>query len=254
MDELISSPDAPTRKQQGDDQTPVAMTVGAFYVYALKDPRTSPARPFYIGKGVGTRAWDHLLNIDDTPKGQRIETIRGSGHEVLVTILCADLTEWQAIKLEAEMIAAFGTEATGGTLTNSILPTGSASSRRPHVTVPLGAPEKAQMGLNLLKDAVLELAQANMRGVTNSDVCHALGLHSDYLGGSKDYLSWSILGLLMSSSSLNPSQRQLGVSYCSMKRMVAFTLPRCVTRHKLGIQRYKGRADRQIATLFEQVA
>ncbi len=53
------------------------------------------------------------------------------------------------------------------------------------------------MGLNLLKGAVLELAQANVRGITNSDVCHALGLHSNYLGGSKDYLSWSILGLLM---------------------------------------------------------
>jgi hypothetical protein len=197
MDELMSSPDVPSLKQNGNDQRPAAMTAGAFYVYALKDPRTSPARPFYIGKGVGTRAWDHLLNIDETPKGKRIAAIRASGHEVLVTILCGDLTEWQAIKLEAEMIAAFGTEAAGGTLTNSVLPTGSASSRRPHVTVPLGAPEKAQIGLNLLKDAVLEVAQANTRGITNSDVCHALGLHSDYLGGSKDYLSWSILGLLM---------------------------------------------------------
>jgi uncharacterized protein len=43
--------------------------VGAFYVYALKDPRTSPAKPFYIGKGVGTRAWDHLLRPDETAKG-----------------------------------------------------------------------------------------------------------------------------------------------------------------------------------------
>jgi hypothetical protein len=62
--------------------------------------------------------------------------------------------------------------------------------------LPLGAPEKAQLGLGLLKDAVLELAQANERGVSNSDVCHALGLHSDYAGGSKDYLSWSVLGLM----------------------------------------------------------
>jgi hypothetical protein len=184
MDELIL-PNPSALKKSGDDQIPAPMTVGAFYVYALKDPRTTPARPFYIGKGVGTRAWDHLLNVDDTPKGQRIEAIRGSSHEVLVTILCADLTELQAIKLEAEMIAALGTEANGGMLTNSVLPTGSAATKRPHVTVPLGAPEKAQIGLNLLKDAVLELAQANTRGVTNSDVCHALGLHSDYLGGQR---------------------------------------------------------------------
>jgi hypothetical protein len=52
-----------------------SMTEGAFYVYALKDPRTSPAKPFYIGKGVGTRAWDHLLTPDDTAKGKRIAEI-----------------------------------------------------------------------------------------------------------------------------------------------------------------------------------
>lgn len=43
------------------------MQDGAFYVYTLKDPRSSPAKPFYVGKGVGTRAWDHLLlRQDDT--------------------------------------------------------------------------------------------------------------------------------------------------------------------------------------------
>ena len=31
-------------------------------------------------------------------------------------------------------------------------------------------------------------------------------------------------------------------------------LPRCAIRHKLGIQKYKGRAGRQIATLFERAA
>ena len=40
----------------------------------------------------------------------------------------------------------------------------------------------------------------------------------------------------------------------AMMRMVAFTLPRCATRHKRGIQRYKARAGRQIVTLFEQAA
>jgi hypothetical protein len=34
----------------------------------------------------------------------------------------------------------------------------------------------------------------------------------------------------------------------------AFTLPRSTTRHKLGIQRYKGKASRQIETLFERPA
>jgi hypothetical protein len=177
------------------------MNEGAFYVYALKDPRTSPAKPFYIGKGVGTRAWDHLLTPDATAKGERIAEIEKSGQQVVVTIICDGLTELQALKMEAELIASFGTIAGGGLLTNSVLPSGKGKERQ-QLTIPLGAPEKAQLGLSLLKDAVLELAQANARGVTNSDVCHALGLHSNYSGGSKDYLSWSILGLLMKDGKL----------------------------------------------------
>ena len=61
----------------------------------------------------------------------------------------------------------------------------------------MGIRDKAQLGLRVLKDAVLELSQANPSGVTNSEVVRALGRQSDYAGGSKDYLSWSILGILM---------------------------------------------------------
>jgi hypothetical protein len=57
--------------------------------------------------------------------------------------------------------------------------------------------EKAQIGVELLKSAILELARANSDGILNSDAAKALGLQSDYLGGSKDYLSWSVLGILM---------------------------------------------------------
>jgi hypothetical protein len=49
----------------------------------------------------------------------------------------------------------------------------------------------------LLKQAVLEFAKANSKGITNSDAASLLGLRSDYGGGSKDYLSYSIIGLLM---------------------------------------------------------
>jgi hypothetical protein len=44
---------------------------------------------------------------------------------------------------------------------------------------------------------VLELAQANSTGITNSDATMSLGLQSDYRGGSKNYLAYSLLGLLM---------------------------------------------------------
>lgn len=168
-----------------------------FYVYALKDPRTSPAQPFYVGKGIGTRAWDHLLKPDATEKGRRIREILRDGAEVQVTVVCDDLNELQALRIEAELIASFGTLFNGGILTNTVVPSGLRKPISNSVIVPLGAPEKAQLGVSLLKSAVLELTQVNDRGITNSEVCHALGLHSDYKGGSKDYLSWSILGLLM---------------------------------------------------------
>lgn len=160
-----------------------------YYIYALKDPRVSPARPFYIGKGTGSRAWEHTLRIDRTRKGARIAEIQDSGHLVVTTVLADDLTEAQALKLESELISAFGTEATGGLLTNSVVPSGAQGKPRRGVTVPAGSVEKAQVGLNLLKSAVLELAQANPAGITNSDTSKALGLQSDYAGGSKDYLS-----------------------------------------------------------------
>ena len=174
----------------------------SYYVYALKDPRTSPALPFYIGKGVGARSQDHIIRPDSTRKGQRIKEIEADGAKVLITRLVDALTDDQAMRLEAELIAAFGTADSGGLLTNSVLPSGLARSVRATVIMPSGVREKAQLGLTLLKDAILELAKVNPAGISNSDAASLLGLRSDYRGGSKNYLSYSVIGLLMSEGRL----------------------------------------------------
>jgi len=186
----------------------VSDTDKSFYVYALKDPRHSPALPFYVGKGVGTRSHDHLVKPDETRKGQRIREIEAAGHQVMVVRLVDALSEAQALKLEAELIAAFGTLDTGGLLTNTVIPSGLGGKRRATVIVPSGVKEKAQVGLSLLKEAILEMAQANTEGVSNADVASLLGLRSDYGGGAKDYLSYSVLGLLLREGKLDRTDKR----------------------------------------------
>ena len=182
------------------------MSANFYYVYALKDPRDSPAKPFYIGKGTGSRAYDHLIAPDRTRKYARIQEILDDGLEPLVDILIDNLSELEALRLEALLISALGTEETGGTLTNAVVPSGLGAKKRPRIVVPQGVVEQAQLGLAMLKSAIAKLIDANPDGITNSDAASLLGLRSDYRGRQKDYLSYSILGLLLREGRVSRSE------------------------------------------------
>lgn len=180
----------------------------AYYVYALLDPRELQALPFYIGKGHGPRKSQHLDQPDASEKWKTIEAIREDNCEPLVTELITDLTEEQALLLEAQLIGAFGTRETGGLLTNQVIPSGTSRSRSSTLTMPSGALERAQVGLSLLKQSVLDLVAANPQGVTNADVASSLGLRSDFVGSSKDYLSYSLIGLLLNAHQIKKDGRR----------------------------------------------
>jgi len=177
-----------------------------YYVYSLKDPRKKPAEVFYIGKGTGSRATDHLKKIDKTRKGKFIQNIFASGHKPIVTIMVDTLTEEQALQIELELISSFGTIDSGGALCNSVIPKSIKRKIDDRVIVANGALEKAQLGLKLLKDSIVLLAEENLDGITNSDCAHYLGLQSDNEGSQQDYLTYSIIGLLLKEGTLESTK------------------------------------------------
>ncbi len=56
--------------------------------------------------------------------------------------------------------------------------------------------QKAEKGLALVKEAILDYLGAYANGVRNADLAHDLGLGSDHEGKQRNYLTYSVLGLL----------------------------------------------------------
>lgn len=73
-----------------------------FYVYLYIDPRDG--KTFYIGKGTGNRAFNHLKGIKDNEKVRTIKAIRKASLEPQIELLKYGLNERQALLVEATAI------------------------------------------------------------------------------------------------------------------------------------------------------
>lgn len=79
------------------------------YVYAYSDPRDPQSKDFfYLGKGIGNRAFAHLTETGDTEKVKLIRAIRHAGHEPKIEIIRYGLTNAEAELVEAVAIDLLG--------------------------------------------------------------------------------------------------------------------------------------------------
>jgi len=93
-----------------------------YYVYQIVDPRTN--QPFYVGKGTGTRAQQHLWDISrehNKYKDNKIAAIRAEGLEPRIEFIAEDIVdETLAYNIEEELIKKYGRKGyePDGILTN----------------------------------------------------------------------------------------------------------------------------------------
>lgn len=73
--------------------------------------------------------------------------------------------------------------------------------------------QKAEKGLALVKEAILDHLGANADGLRNADLAHDLGLGSDHEGKQKNYLTYSVLGLLLKEAKILKDKRGTNTYY-----------------------------------------
>lgn len=98
-----------------------------YYVYAYLDPRDQAV--FYVGKGKGNRAFEHLFDTSETKKVARIAAIKEAGLLPRIDILVHGLTEQEALRVEAVCIDLIGLDR----LTNLVTGHGAAWGGRQQV-------------------------------------------------------------------------------------------------------------------------
>jgi len=73
--------------------------------------------------------------------------------------------------------------------------------------------QKAEAGVRHLKDAILDHITEHPEGVRHAQIVKDLRLQSGYEGKQKNYLSWSIIGLLLADERVRYEGRGRGKTY-----------------------------------------
>jgi len=89
-----------------------------FYVYMYVNPQTK--KPFYVGKGVGSRAWSYTGHNHNKWVTSKINKLQKEGYtcDDFVIIMEKNLTEDEAFKKEELLINQYGKKMNGGILFN----------------------------------------------------------------------------------------------------------------------------------------
>lgn len=153
-----------------------------YYVYKLIDPRTK--RPFYIGKGKGSRKTDHFTEARRAPdkwtnvkKCKHIRSLWDRGLAPDVVVEAQHLSEQEALDLELELIELYGRLCNGtGILTNVHIHNSKSAAR--------GVPVVAYTITGAVIESFPTLTAAAVRyGIHKSTICAALNKRTFSAGG-----------------------------------------------------------------------
>lgn len=78
--------------------------------------------------------------------------------------------------------------------------------------------EKARVGLSLIKEAIVACVNSNPQGISNTEVARELDLESNFEGEQQNYLSWSVLGLLVNEGRIRYEKKGRGRVYFPLEQ------------------------------------
>jgi hypothetical protein len=85
----------------------------------------------------------------------------------------------------------------------------------------MDARQRAQTGVYLIKEAVLEVLRDRPEGLSNAEIASLLDIRSRYGKKSEDFLSWSILGLLLNEKKIQRNGRKYEIAQVRRARRMS---------------------------------